>query len=50
MRKKKAAGEGCLVEKRPGYYEYRISYRDMFGNRKIKSFGGKDIDVGKWTV
>ena len=45
MKKKKAvAGEGCLVEKRPGYYEYRISYRDMFGNRKIKSFGGKDID------
>lgn len=37
-------GEGCLREKRPGYYELGIRYQDMFGQRKQKSFSGRDVD------
>ena len=37
-------GEGHLRERQPGHYEYIISYRDIFNNRKKKSFGGRDID------
>ena len=41
-KKKTTIDKGTLLEKRPGYYEYRIYYIDVDEQKKRKSFGGRD--------
>ena len=43
-KKKTTIDKGTLLEKRPGYYEYRIYYIDVDEQKKRKSFGGRDPD------
>ena len=37
-------GDGTMIEKRPGYYEYKIYYLDVDNKKKRKCFGGVDQD------
>lgn len=37
-------GKGCLVEKKPGYFDYKVYYTDIDNKRKRKTFSGKDPD------
>lgn len=37
-------GEGCLIERKPGYYDYKVYYIDIDNKRKRKTFSGKDPD------
>ena len=38
-------GKGYVQEMKPGYYCLNIYYRDINGEKKRKSFGGKDVNA-----